>query len=179
MLTLTATAAPLTVETEITEEDYYRFALLLNQEDWTARLKKWLGYPALVGASGFSAAPLLPLPGVLAVMALAAVALPLAWTGYLRAMSRALARAPGGSGRSRVTISPEGVHEVSAEGEISLAWTRFQRIAAGPEQLLFYYEPTSALLIPRRSFPQATAADQFYQAAHHWHRAALSEIGNA
>ena len=74
-------------------------------------------------------------------------------------------------GRHHIRIDETGVFESTAVGEQRVAWAGIDRIERNEDSIFIYTTPHAALMIPRRAFATAEAADSFAKLADTYLRA--------
>jgi hypothetical protein len=79
-------------------------------------------------------------------------------------------------GEHTIALTAEALHERTAVNESKASWSGIFRIDATPTHLFIYTQPNAALVIPRRAFPTAEAAEQFLSTARTYHDAATSPV---
>ena len=168
----TVSPAP-SVVTEVTAEDYFRFAWSHNFHESSLRRRVWGSY--VVAVAGMTWNLSYQIPASLAALAGVAMACaaPFLYRWHLRyEASRTVRAAPENYGMGSMQLLPEGIHERSDLGVVTLAWTAVKRIVVTPEVIYFYRGQHTALIVPRRCFASPEAADAFVATARQYHAAA-------
>jgi hypothetical protein len=75
-------------------------------------------------------------------------------------------------GWKRVTLTPEAVLAASENSSTAIAWAGVEKIVIAGEQALLFDSPTSALIIPRRTFADEEAFRAFVATAQRYRDAA-------
>ncbi len=182
----------MTVEYEMTPEDWVAFNLYHHRRSPTARrryLWSWL-FPAGVWLFVCTALWHLadrgrgtPLQTFLALLPLF-VAAPIYLLWYPWAYRRNLRRIVAGMmsegknrrlfGRHRVTISPDGIAESGEFGQSTTTWQAVERVVPDGEYAYVYLNALAAIVIPRRAFANPAQFDEFVRTAGRYHEDAAA-----
>jgi hypothetical protein len=76
-------------------------------------------------------------------------------------------------GRHRVTISTEGVSEVSEDRQTSTTWRTVEKVAATGEHAYIYINAIAAIILPRRGFASTSDFEEFVRTARSYHDKAM------
>ena len=79
-------------------------------------------------------------------------------------------------GEHTITLSPEALFERTTVNDSKTKWSGIFRIDATPKHIFIFTQPNAAHVIPRRAFPTAEAAEQFFSTARAYHEAATSAV---
>ena len=74
--------------------------------------------------------------------------------------------------RHTVTLSEEGIHEVTPANESRWKWGATYSVADTQDHLFLFVNTQMAFIVPKRAFPDAGAAQQFLERARALHLAA-------
>ncbi|MDF3058622.1 MAG: hypothetical protein K0R17_2837 [Rariglobus sp.] len=173
---------------ELTAEDVCAFNLHHSRHSPTARRQYLLGWflPAAGGllicsglwylANQKANAPLKTfqdlLPLFLGVPAYL-VFFPWSHRRRLRATVKAMVKEDKNHGlfsRHQVTLTPEGITEVSGQGHSSTPWAIVDRVVATDEHVFIYINALAAAIIPRRAFTDPAQFAAFVRTAQDYHR---------
>ena len=79
-------------------------------------------------------------------------------------------------GEHTITLSPDALFERTAVNDSKAKWSGIFRIDTTPNHIFIFTQPNAAHVIPRRAFPTAEAAEQFYSTARAYHETATSAV---
>jgi hypothetical protein len=182
----------MTAEYEITKDDLSAFNLYHHRHSPTARRQYLLSWfvPAFIGLLVCSGIWYLadrerdtPLQTFLDLLPLFSFVplylLYFPWV-YRRKLRKIVAgmvsegRNRGLFSRHSVTISPEGVADVSEYGQTSTAWRAVERVAATDENVYIYTNALAAVIVPRRAFAGPSQFEEFVRIARGHHEKAVA-----
>lgn len=72
----------------------------------------------------------------------------------------------------RVIISAEGISDAGEYGQTTSAWRGIERVVKDQDYAFIYINTMAAIVVPRRSFADSVAFDQFVMTASRFHEAA-------
>lgn len=75
----------------------------------------------------------------------------------------------------KVTLKPEGIMTFSAGGETKTNWNMVEKIVTTDQYSYIYADPTCALIIPKRAFPDEAKCREFIETAKKYHADAARE----
>lgn len=182
----------MTVEFEITKDDLVAFNLYHHRHSPTARrhyLRSWL-VPAVVWllvCTGFwyladreRGTPLRTFLDLLPLFSGVPVYLiffPWAYRRKLRKLVDGMVSEGQNRGlfnRRRVTISPEGVTDISEHGQTSTAWRGVERVATADGHAYIYTSALAAIIVPRGAFAGSSEFEGFVRTAQGHHEKAVA-----
>lgn len=161
---------------ELTPDDLYAFQLRALQKSPIAkRSRRNMYIGILVALVIISIVPAIGSDGfVISRVSLGFLAIPLVlvvsftWLIEKRMTRRAILQLiseekpeKGQLGRHTVTLDDVGVTESTAVGEQRTSWRGIDRVEQNPEYIYLYTSASAALVIPRRAFANAAAAQEF------------------
>jgi hypothetical protein len=165
-----------TVVTQVTAEDLFQFSSYHLWHEPNQRYRVWASYLVAVAGVPWILANQVPFSLALLAGAAVAVAAPFLYRWYLRCeANRAVRAAPENYGIGTVQLLPEGIHEQSELGLVTIAWSVVTRIVVAPEAVYFYRGSHNAWIVPRRCFASAVAAEAFVADAQQFHAAATGK----
>lgn len=82
-------------------------------------------------------------------------------------------------GEHRITLSPETLFERTTVNNSKTKWSGIFRVDATPKHIFIFTQPNAAHVIPRRAFPTAEAAEQFFSTARAYHETATSALADS
>ena len=182
----------MTAEYEITKDDLIAFNLYHNRHSPTARrqyLRSWFYFPFIwllicIGiwylADKERGAPLQTFLDLLPLFSGVPLYLLFFPWGYRRKLRKIVdgmvseGQNRGLFSRHHITLSPEGVTVITADGQVSTTWRAVERVAVADGRAFIYTSAMAAVIVPGRAFAGPTEFEDFVSTAREHHEKAVA-----